>query len=155
MNMHVTDPKRSSQLGPMMIAVVQSWRRALSQVLACEGLSDATALPLSVLRREGDGMRQNELAEQLGLEGTSVVRVLDSLEREGYVRRQEDERDRRAKRIFLTPEGYALAARTEEIFAALRTELLQDVAIEDIEATERLLHSMSEILAARLSKRRS
>lgn len=137
-----------------MIAVAQSWRRALSQALASEGLSDATALPLSVLHREGDGMRQNELADSLGLEGTSVVRVLDSLERDGYVRRQEDKRDRRAKRIFLTPEGRALAERTEEIFAALRAELLQNVALEDIEATERLLHSMSETLATRLSKRR-
>lgn len=155
MTMHCPDLTRSSQLGPLMIAVAQSWRRVLSQALVCEGLSDATALPLSVLQRAGDGMRQNELAEKLGLEGTSVVRILDSLERDGYVRRQEDDRDRRAKRIFLTAKGRILAKRTEKVLAVLRTDLLQDIDVQDIAATERVLISLSGTLAARLSKRKS
>ncbi|ANG98732.1 hypothetical protein A8A54_19185 [Brucella pseudogrignonensis] len=154
MTMHDKDLKRSSQIGPMMIAIAQSWRRAISQALTCEGLSDATALPLSVLYRRGEGMRQNELADSLGLEGTSVVRVLDSLERGGYVRREEDKDDRRAKQILLTDDGRALAIRTEQVFAELRSELLQTATLEDIEATERLLHLISAALTARLSKRR-
>ena len=100
-------------------------------------------------------MRQNELAEKLGLEGTSVVRILDSLERDGYVRRQEDDRDRRAKRIFLTAKGRILAKRTEKVLAVLRTDLLQDIDVQDIAATERVLISLSGTLAARLSKRKS
>lgn len=152
--MHGSDPKRESRVGPLLIAVAQSWRRVLAQRLACEGLSDATALPLFTLRGEGDGLRQNELAEKLGLEGTSVVRVLDSLERDGYLRRQEDARDRRAKRVFLTPEGSALAARVEEILGTLRADLLGAIDMRDIETTERVLASISDALAARLSKRK-
>lgn len=154
MTMHENDPDRNAKLGPLLIAVAQSWRRVLSQDLINDGLSDATALPLSILYREGDGLRQNELAEKLGLEGTSVVRVLDSLERDGYVRRQEDERDRRAKRIFLTDSGRVLAERTLAIFASVRAELLHGVDPLDIEATERLLVAMSDTLAKRQSRRK-
>lgn len=154
MSMHDSDQKRNSRVGPLLIAAAQSWRRALAQALACEGLSDATALPLFALRGAGDGLRQNELAEKLGLEGTSVVRTLDSLERDGYVRRQEDARDRRAKRVFLTVEGQALAARIEDILATLRADLLGAIDARDIETTERVLGSIGEALTARLSKRK-
>ncbi|MCO5081112.1 MAG: MarR family transcriptional regulator [Rhizobiaceae bacterium] len=154
MMIHTNVPDTNAELAPQLMAVAQSWRRALAQALADQGLSDATALPLTMLSRHGDGKRQNELADMLGLEGTSVVRVLDSLERDGLVRRQEDDRDRRAKRIFLTEEGRALAARSEHVFAQLRSELLEGVGIEDIRATQRLLHAMSAALGVRLGKRR-
>lgn len=155
MMMHDNHKKHYSRLGPLLFAVALSWRRALAQSLAGEGVSDATALPLVVLHSLADGMRQNELADALGVEGTSVVRVLDSLERDGFVRRLEDQDDRRAKRIFLTAEGRDVAMRAEDILATLRAELLHDVAMEDIEATERLLNAMSQTLAVRLSKRKS
>lgn len=49
-----------------------------------------------------DGVTQSELAEVLELERASLGRLLDRLEAKGWVRRETDARDRRAKRIFLT-----------------------------------------------------
>lgn len=136
------------------MAVAQCWRRAVSQVLTEDGLSDATALPLVVLLRYGDGVRQGELAERVGVEGTSVVRILDSLENSKLVRRESDAQDRRAKRIYLTEEGRAQALHCDETLSALRMDLLERVSEEDLQATDRVLTALSEALQVRLQKKR-
>ena len=51
--------------------------------------------------RLGDGVRQKELATALSIEGPSLVRLLDNLERRGFIERREDETDRRARGIYL------------------------------------------------------
>ncbi|UPG70899.1 hypothetical protein MVG78_09605 [Roseomonas gilardii subsp. gilardii] len=45
------------------------------------GLSDGTWRPLLYLGRMGGGIRQTDLAGALGIEGASLVRLLDALER--------------------------------------------------------------------------
>ena len=152
--MHRTVLDEWSELGPRLMAVAQSWRRVIAQALSEEGLSDASALPLALLLRQGDGIRQGELAEGLGMDGTSVVRILDNLEREGLVRRQEDSRDRRAKLVFLTEDGRRLARRTLAMFAHLRRELLAEAQPDDLAATMRVLGVLTRSLAARFDRRR-
>ena len=44
-------------------------------------------------------MRQKDLAAALGLDGSSVVRLLDALETSGHIERREEGKDRRAKKI--------------------------------------------------------
>ncbi|NPD17724.1 MarR family transcriptional regulator [Xinfangfangia sp. D13-10-4-6] len=152
--MHMHHNSNSSDLAPKLIAVAQSWRRAVAQALADQGLSDATALPLVMIARAGRAMRQNELAASLGLEGTSIVRTLDTLEREGLALRQNDPDDRRAKLVCLTPAGEALAGVVETVFAELRAELLCDAKAAEIAATLDLLDKIGAVLARKLDKRK-
>ena len=65
----------------------------------------ATWLPLLRIARSETAMRQNELAASLSLDGSSVVRLLDSLENSGLIERCEDRADRRAKSLTLTARG--------------------------------------------------
>src|SRR6266581_3415426 len=51
------------------------------------------------------GLSQKELAERMGVEGPTLVRHLDRLEREGLIQRCVDARDRRITRIAVTPAG--------------------------------------------------
>ena len=137
----------SEELGRLIPAVGQVWRRILGQRLAKEGLSDATALPILVLWRERSAsMRQNELAQLLGLETSGVVRLLDSLETRGLLRRVEDPSDRRAKLLELTDDGLALGARADRIARELRQELLAEVAPEELSQTLKLLSKVSAVL---------
>jgi MarR family transcriptional regulator for hemolysin len=139
--------QRFSDLGRLVPAVGQAWRRVLGQRLCGEGLSDATALPVLVLFRAGTcEMRQRELAQQLGLEGSAVVRLLDSLEQRGLVRRVEDPKDRRAKLLDLTSDGIALAERVSQIAVALRLDLFRDISEDEIEVTYRVLYQLSQKL---------
>src|ERR1700750_953382 len=76
-------------------------RQAVDAELRTFGLTDATWRPLAYVGRLGGGVRQKELATALGIEGPSLVRLLDSLERRGLIERREDESDRRARGIYL------------------------------------------------------
>ena len=55
------------------------WRRAANAVMEAHGLSDATAVPLIMIARLDGAPRQNALAEAVGIEGPSLVRLLDQL----------------------------------------------------------------------------
>jgi len=49
-----------------------------------------------------DGVTQSDLAEILDIEKATLGRLLDRMEAKNLVRRETDQHDRRAKRIYLT-----------------------------------------------------
>src|SRR3954451_10203009 len=69
------------------------------------GQSLARARVLRRLQTAGAGDNQKALAEYLEIEGSTVVRLLDSLEQLGCIERQTADGDRRSKQIVLTEEG--------------------------------------------------
>lgn len=74
----------------------------------------------SVLSLACSGLRptQRELAEFLALDPSQIVALVDSLEKDGHVRRVPDPSDRRSKLIDPTPQGQALYARARELTRA-------------------------------------
>jgi DNA-binding MarR family transcriptional regulator len=78
-----------------------------------------------------DGVTQSELAEILELEKPSLGRLLDRLEAKGWVRRQVDVKDRRAKRIFLTRAAEAPMGIMREIAAGVREDALSGLSTAD------------------------
>ena len=110
------------------------------------GLSDARAAPLIWLSRLGGGVRQVTLAAHIGIEGPSLVRLLDQLEAGGLLERREDPDDRRAKTIWLTPEGETLARSIERALTRLRGRVLRDVSDEDIAATLRVFQAFEGVV---------
>ncbi len=54
---------------------------------------------------ESPGISQAEIARRSLKDKTNITRILDVLAKYGYIRRQDDERDRRGYNIFLTEEG--------------------------------------------------
>ena len=52
-----------------------------------------------------DGLRLTDIAAQAGMAPQSMGELVDDLVAKGYLRRQEDPADRRAKRLYLTSKG--------------------------------------------------
>lgn len=52
-----------------------------------------------------EGTPSTQLGPKMGMEPTSLSRTLKTMEDRGFIRRQEDEVDKRKVLIFLTPEG--------------------------------------------------
>jgi len=121
-----------ADFGFRLFLVGRLWRREVDEALGRYGLSDATWQPLLHLFRLGDGIRQRDLAETLGIEGPSLVRLLDSLEGQGLIERREDEADRRAKTIHLTGDGRTLVEGIHGVAAEIRERLLAGVSNEDM-----------------------
>ena len=112
--------------------LTRRWRQVLDNEFNAAGLTDATWRPLLHLHLLGDGVRQKDLAASVGIEGPSLVRLIDTLVIKGLVQRSEDGTDRRAKQLCLTPEGQRIVARIKKIIVPLENELLSPFSDSDI-----------------------
>ncbi|MGR3909519.1 MarR family transcriptional regulator [Burkholderia sp. SR8] len=138
-NLHDLRLAVSSQL----VLTARKWRRTSDAVLTAYNVSEACATPLLIAGRLGEGVRQGTLAEHVGIEGPSLVRLLDQLCAAGLARRDEDPHDRRAKTISLTAAGRAVTAKMEEDLRVLRAQVLKGVTRADLEATLRVLNAFN------------
>lgn len=136
----MTDTKHTprSRFGIRFSLLARRWRRALDARLAAEGLSDATWAPLMHLKETGGGTTQKELAALVGVDGSSLVRVLDILVRQGFVERRVDEADARARLIYLTPEGESRVNEIRKVLTKGEEAMLVD--IDDAEIAAMLEH---------------
>lgn len=125
-----------------LMVLSRAYRGAADKALADYGLSQATAWPVILAGRLGDGVRQGALAEALGVEGPSLVRVLDQLVAAGLMERREDPHDRRARTLHLTVAGHALRAQVEEVLVELRRRVFQGVSESDLEACLRVFDAL-------------
>src|SRR6185437_2363637 len=105
-------------------------RRAASE----HGVSEAASAPLIWIGRLGENVRQTALAEAIGIEGASLVRLLDELQGSGLITREQDPNDRRANAVNLTPRGREVL---EEV-----TEALAQLPPEDAETVVRVLRAI-------------
>ncbi|MCE4223146.1 winged helix DNA-binding protein [Methylobacterium sp. C25] len=120
------------------------WRRAADVVVQPHGVSDATALPLVMIGRMQGEPRQNALAEAVGIEGPSLVRLLDQLCAAGLVQRREDPTDRRAKILSLTPSGEQRVASMEADLVRLREAVFARCSTADLEASLRVFRALQD-----------
>lgn len=127
-----------------LLSTGRQWRRVVDLALSSHGVSEASAAPLLWIGRLGGGVRQVVLANYVGIEGPSLVRLIDQLESMNLVVRRDDPIDRRAKGLWLTAEGEVLASRMEEALDDLRGRILAKVDKADIEAAIRVLKAFEE-----------
>lgn len=126
-------------MGIHLFRAAHLWRRAANKVLADSGFSTSVITPLMLLSELGDGMRQRVLAEEMGVEGPSLVRLLDSLEACHLVERREDPEDRRAKTLHITEDGRALLVRVNAALDGVRRRLLTGLEASDVASGYRVL----------------
>ena len=140
-------PKEArARFAPLVAHVAREWRRAVDGRLQAYGLTEATWLPLLRIARSATPMRQNELAASLSLDGSSVVRLLDSLENSGLIERCEDRADRRAKSLALTPRGRRTVDQVERVSLEIRDAVLGEVSDDDLARVLRLLKTVRDRL---------
>jgi MarR family transcriptional regulator for hemolysin len=114
------------------------------------GLSDATWLPLLYIARGTEPMRQKDLAKAVGIESSTLVRVLDALDDAGLIARQPCG-DRRVNTLHLTPRGRQLVEQVQTITDAIRQRILADIT--EAELTTAL--SVFERVCAALARERA
>ncbi|HEY1620627.1 MAG TPA: MarR family winged helix-turn-helix transcriptional regulator [Streptosporangiaceae bacterium] len=90
--------------------------------------SEARALIELVSAR---GIAQGELAGLLGLEKSTVSRLAAGLERKGWIRRGRDEENQRYVRLYLTPEGRAIAGRVWGAWQSRQARIIGALSAEE------------------------
>ena len=81
---------------------------------------------------EHDGKTQTELAEILTMAKPPLGRVVDRLEKDGWVERRDDSKDRRIKRVFLTQKVAPLIEPLQQI-----ANDIDDIATRGMKPTDR------------------
>ncbi|MBO0774706.1 MAG: MarR family transcriptional regulator [Actinobacteria bacterium] len=95
---------------------------------AMVSVSEARALVELLAAR---GIAQGELAALLGLEKSTVSRLAAGLEQKGWVRRGRDEENQRFVRLYLTPEGRAVAGRVWRGWQSRQERILAGMSEEE------------------------
>jgi MarR family transcriptional regulator for hemolysin len=130
--------------GRQLARAARQWRLAMNERLLPYGLTEATWLPLLYIAREKP-MRQKQLAELLGIESSSLVRLIDALVAAGLAERK-IENDRRARLVCLTAQGRRLVAQVEAVGAEVRDQALAGISNEALAASFQVIERVSASL---------
>ncbi len=136
--MHGNQPDELRDFGRRLQLLAKGWRRTIDQSMRRYGLTDATWRPLLLLGELGDGVRQTDLADMMGIEGPSLVRLLDTLERAHLVERIDSVEDRRSKTLRITQAGNEIYIQVANAYDSAVQTLLDGVAAQDLLAARRL-----------------
>ncbi|KAB0678477.1 MarR family winged helix-turn-helix transcriptional regulator [Aureimonas leprariae] len=131
----------------------RQWRRLAREIVEAHGISQACAMPLITIGRMGEGVRQGPLADEIGIEGPSLVRLLDQLAAAELVERRDDPSDRRAKTLWLTAKGRAVTRHIEDDLTRLRAAVLGGVPEADLQAVLRVYAALDAAVEATATTR--
>jgi MarR family transcriptional regulator, 2-MHQ and catechol-resistance regulon repressor len=117
--------------------------------ICCFDVSVTQCYALEELVRR-DGMTLNDLAARLYLDKSTASRVVDALERKGYVARSPHPQDRRAVLLEATDSGRTLERTIRDSILAEEKQLLADFDPEVRQAMTRLITRLTQAAAGRV-----
>lgn len=118
------------------------WRKMARKAASEHGVSEAASSPLLWIARLGENVRQTALADAVGIEGASLVRLLDELQASELITREPDPSDRRANAVNLTPKGEQVVAEVNEALTNLRLSVFDSISRKDAETAIRVFKAI-------------
>jgi len=131
-------------LGPLINDLSRVWRARLDQRLKPMGLSQVQWRVLLMLARLETAPRQGELVERIGVEGPTLVKLLDRMARRGWVQRRPFPEDRRCKTVHLTPKARGVVQKIRKVTSGFRKELFAAVSADEL---QRCTHTLQALLS--------
>ncbi|MFQ6615515.1 MAG: MarR family winged helix-turn-helix transcriptional regulator [Fidelibacterota bacterium] len=89
-----------------------------------------------------DGLDMSALSRKLGLDNSTTTRLVDTLEKHGWVERKRDRRDRRVMTAKLTQEGENVAKELDTSMESLGEAVLEYLSPEKRENTQEVLQEL-------------
>ncbi len=124
----------------------RAWRQALDRRLKYLGVSQASWMTIAVTAKAREPLSQSELAQSLGVEGATMVAMVDRLVKAGLVTREPSTTDRRVKRVILTADGSLLYDKVRTEAAAFRTEVLAGIDPKKLLAATEVLEGLQGVI---------
>lgn len=114
---------------------------SFNERLLKDGITRVQWIALFYLGKFGS-MSQYELGEKMNIKSSTVVRLMDRMEKEGYIIRKKSITDRRVTFIELTKKGIDLRGRTLPIGEAFNRDLKKNISEEELEVFKSVLSKM-------------
>lgn len=100
---------------------------------------------LMVIVANNEGLSQTRLARALGIDGSTMVAMIDRLEENGWLQRQRSQVDRRSHALYLTEAGNELLAQLMPQVEAHEAELAADLSADDKQNLLGLLAKIAQV----------
>ncbi len=141
----VLDREFEESLGYWIFTAAYAIETALNEELAPLGITHRQVQILGALAAHGEAS-QNELAEVLRIEPSGVVRLLDRMERAGWITRESDPDDRRRKIVRPTEKAGPVWKQIKEHGLRARERGLRGVTAAQVETTRDVLRQIRQNL---------
>jgi MarR family transcriptional regulator for hemolysin len=103
-------------------------------------------MTLAVASKAEAPLSQSELADRLGVEGATMVAMVDRLAKAGLAARQASPSDRRVNLVIVTEAGMRLVAIVKTEAAAFRRQLLAQVDAKKLAIATELLEGLQKLI---------
>ncbi|CAA0125627.1 putative HTH-type transcriptional regulator [BD1-7 clade bacterium] len=122
-----------NELAQILLLMLRDYNTRASELLAPRGFGDIKPKHSSVLMHLGNfgPSRINDLAKSASIRPQSMVKIIDELENEGYVTREPDPQDSRAKLVSFTEKGQNVITAFAEITESIWDDYA-DIVGEDV-----------------------
>jgi DNA-binding MarR family transcriptional regulator len=124
-------------------------RKLIDRRLQPLGLSRAQWSILAILSNR-DGLSQSQISDELEIEKSTAGRLIDQVEKSGWIERRPIPGDRRLWGIHLTDRARQLIAEVENIILQTRAEMLRGLSAEQQQHLSELLQTVKSNLSAAL-----
>jgi DNA-binding MarR family transcriptional regulator len=141
----LTEPDAPLRFGLLIHHVSRLRRTVMDRALKPLGLTRSQWGVLAILSHR-DGMTQTVLASDLELTKVAIGSLIDRLEASGFVERRADERDARARRVYLTEEGHCIVGTLRDNVYAVEAHILKTVDEKDLDQAVNVLATIKQQL---------
>lgn len=87
--------------------------------------------PLLRILTEQEGLAQRELADLLGVKPATISKMLERMERAGFLERRPDPKDQRVSRVYLTAQGRAVQDQVRGLLSTIAQETFAGLTPEE------------------------
>ncbi len=112
--------------------------------LGAVGLSLAKLAALKALSDAGESLALTQLADRLSCVKSNITQLVDRLEADGFVRRQPDPNDRRARLATLTSAGRRACREGAQVQQEAEQSLLQTLTADESRTLAELLNKVTK-----------
>ena len=130
-------------LGYWVFTTAYALETALNEELAPLGITHRQVQILGCLAVQGEAS-QNELAEMLRIEPSGVVRLLDRMERDGWIERHNDPSDRRRKIVRPTEKAEPVWRQMKECGMRAKAKATRGLTEDQLKATRDVLRQIRQ-----------
>lgn len=118
-----------------IVVAARRWRKLANDRIKPLGQTMARWETLFLVAFSDEELTQSEIARLISVEGPTMVRMLDTLARDGLIERHQSDTDRRVTVNRVTPKGMDAIREIMAITNVLRTDLLKDIDPEHLAVT--------------------
>jgi DNA-binding MarR family transcriptional regulator len=126
----MTEPSGSESLDSLFAQICRLKHARIHTLLEALGLYRGQPSVLQALW-EHEGLMHTELSRHLEVQPATITRMLQRMEKAGFVERRPDPEDQRVSRVYLTEAGQAVRAGVQQVWRQLEEEAFAGFSLEE------------------------